>query len=82
MKLDIVTPDQIYFSGEVTLVTLPGTKGSFTLLEHHAPFISSLGKGKVVYVAGGESKECMVNSGFVEMSNNAVTVCLETIEKD
>ena len=82
MKLDIVTPDEIYFSGDVTSVTLPGTNGSFSLLENHAPFISSLGKGKVVYVSGGESKEFRVKGGFVEMSNNVITVCLEAIEKE
>lgn len=81
MKLDIVTPDQIYFSGEVSLVTLPGTNGSFTLLEHHAPLISSLGKGKIVYVANGESNEFMINGGFVEMHTNVITVCLEAIDK-
>ncbi len=82
MKLDIVTPDEIYFSGDVTSITLPGTTGSFTLLKNHAPFISSLGKGKVVYVAGGDSKEFWIKGGFVEISNNVITVCLEAIEKD
>lgn len=82
MKLDIVTPDQLVFSGEVSSVTLPGTKGSFTLLQHHAPFISSLGKGKVVFVSNNERKELMVNGGFVEMSNDEISVCIEEIESE
>ena len=41
MKLEIITPEQIYFTGEVTSVTLPGTSGLFTVWENHAPLISS-----------------------------------------
>jgi F-type H+-transporting ATPase subunit epsilon len=49
MKLEIITPEQVYFSGEVASVTLPGKNGSFTVWENHAPIISSLGAGKISY---------------------------------
>jgi F-type H+-transporting ATPase subunit epsilon len=50
MKLEIITPEQIYFSSEVTSVTLPGTSGLFTVWENHAPLISSLKEGKMSYL--------------------------------
>ena len=81
MKLEIITPEQIYFSGDVTTVTLPGTSGLFTVWENHAPLISSLAKGKISYVDVKDKQETVltVDGGFAEISNNVVTVCVEAV---
>ncbi|MDD4991886.1 MAG: ATP synthase F1 subunit epsilon [Paludibacter sp.] len=79
MKLEIITPEQIYFSGDVTSVTLPGTSGLFTVWENHAPLISSLKQGKISYMAEKVETELNVDGGFAEISNNVVTVCIETV---
>lgn len=79
MKLEIITPEQIYFSGEVASVTLPGTSGLFTVWENHAPFISSLTKGKISYTADKSETDLMVTGGFAEIRNNTVTVCIEAV---
>jgi len=80
MKLEIITPEQIYFTGEVTSVTLPGTSGLFTVWENHAPLISSLMEGKISYLADNKETEFNIESGFVEVSKNVVTVCLELVK--
>jgi F-type H+-transporting ATPase subunit epsilon len=79
MKLEIITPEQIYFSGEVTSVTLPGTAGLFTIWENHAPLISSLSNGSISFVSEGKSTQLLVDGGFAEISNNSVVVCVEAI---
>ena len=79
MKLEIITPEQIYFSGEVTSMTLPGTSGLFTVWENHAPLISSLKDGKISYSANSKETELKIDGGFAEVSKNMVTVCLELI---
>ena len=79
MKLEIITPEQMYFSGEVTSVTLPGTSGSFTVWENHAPLISSLKQGKIMYTTEKTEIELTVDSGFAEVSNGTVTVCIESV---
>ena len=80
MKLEIITPEQIYFTGEVTSVTLPGTSGLFTVWENHAPLISSLKEGKITFLADNkEEKELNIEGGFAEVSKNTVTVCLELV---
>ena len=79
MKLEIITPEQIYFSGEVTSVTLPGTSGLFTVWENHAPLISSLKNGKITYIAEKNETELNVDGGFAEINNNIVTVCIEAV---
>ncbi|GHT01857.1 hypothetical protein AGMMS49525_03980 [Bacteroidia bacterium] len=77
MKLDIISPEAKIYSGPATLVTLPGAQGSFTILENHAPIISPLNKGVIVYEQKGESVTLPVDGGFVEAKNNVVTVCIE-----
>lgn len=79
MKLEIITPEQVYFSGEVASVTLPGKNGSFTVWENHAPIISSLAVGKISYKANNQDLELTVDGGFAEVNKNVVTVCLELI---
>lgn len=79
MKLEIITPEQVYFSGEVTSVTLPGKNGGFTVWKNHAPLITSLTKGKISYMSDNNENEFTVDGGFAEVSNNIVSVCIESV---
>lgn len=79
MKLKIITPESVVFSGEVGLVSLPGKYGSFSILENHAPFITTLKKGVLSYTTNIDSINIDVEAGFVEVNNNTVTVCLELV---
>lgn len=81
MKLEIITPEQIIFSGEVSLVTVPGTKGRFTILEHHAPIISSLEKGVITYRVDGNDVNVQSGGGFVEVNNNVISIAAEVVSE-
>lgn len=81
LKLEIYTPSGVLFNGEVTSVTLPGTKGIFTVMYNHGAIISSLTEGKIKYLIDKEISIIEVVGGFAEVKNNVVTVCLETIIK-
>lgn len=77
LKLRIITPSEALFEGEVESVTLPGTVGSFMVLDSHAPIISSLESGKVVVRTTEGTQEYPLKSGFVEVKDNMVIVCVE-----
>jgi len=77
MKLEIISPEKCYYQGNAELVTLPGLQGSFTILEHHAPIISGLNKGKIVFRNQGKEQVLEIEGGFVESKNNVLTVCIE-----
>lgn len=79
MTLEILTPDKKVFEGEATSVTLPGTLGSFEILNHHAPIISTLQDGKLVVRGGGKEEVFLIHGGVVEALNNVVTVLAEGI---
>ena len=55
MFLEIVTPDEKVFEGEVNSATFPGSDGSFQVLNGHAPLVTTLGKGDIKYLQ--EKKE-------------------------
>jgi len=76
MKLTIVSPERIIFFGDVSSVTLPGSKGEFEVLENHAPIISSLKAGWLTYVSESACR-IEIKGGFVDVANNEVSVCVE-----
>ncbi|WP_026997824.1 ATP synthase F1 subunit epsilon [Flectobacillus major] len=75
MNLQIITPDKKVFSGEVSVVTLPGTNGSFQILKDHAPIVSTLGKGTLA----ADKQEFTIDGGVVEVLNNNVLVLAEAV---
>ena len=73
-----MSPEQVLEECEVTFVKLPGKKGGFEVLPGHAPLLTSLEKGNVEYrTSDGEARKISVKSGFVEVKNNKVSVCVE-----
>ena len=77
LKLRIIAPDRLVFQGEVESVTLPGTVGSFTVLNNHAPIISSLESGIIVYNGANGQVKIAIRSGFAEVRDNILSVCVE-----
>ncbi len=77
LKLRIIAPDRLVFEGDVESVTLPGTVGSFTVLDRHAPIISSLDNGKISYKDANGQTDIVVRSGFAEVSHNILSICVE-----
>ena len=77
LKLKIVTPERIEFTGEVKSVLVPGTKGSFEILNDHAPIISSLQQGVVEYTTESGKQQLAIIGGFVEVQKNEVSLCVE-----
>lgn len=76
MTLEIISSHSVLFRGEVESVTLPGVQGSFTVLKNHAPIISVLSSGKVIYKTAGDEKEIEVKGGLADVENNRIAVCI------
>lgn len=78
MKLEIITPDKTLFTGEATLVQLPGLDGLFEILHNHAPMIAALGKGRIKIA--GEDKKLQyfeIEGGILEVLNNKILILSE-----
>ncbi len=80
MELEILTPEKKIFSDTVYGVQLPGISGSFEVLDKHAPMISALKAGNLKVLKDKSMKSLAgytIQSGFVEIINNKVTVLVE-----
>jgi F-type H+-transporting ATPase subunit epsilon len=79
MNLEILTPEKKLYSGDVYGVQLPGVDGSFEVLEKHAPLVGALKSGKLKVLKDKNNHFTFFNiqSGFVEVINNKVTVLVE-----
>jgi len=77
--LEIVTPDEKIFAGEIDLIRLPGSKGSFEILENHAALISTLESGPVKVIdKEGKVHSFHISKGVVECLDNNVVVLVES----
>lgn len=79
MFLEIITPAKKVFEGEVSSASFPGTNGYFQILNNHAPMVSSIAKGKVVYADKEGETEIFVQGGVVEIINNRVTLLADKL---
>ena len=80
MYLEIITPIKKLFSGEVSLVQVPGKKGSFEILNNHAPIISTLEKGAIkVKSEEGKITNFEIQGGVIEAKANNIVVLAEVV---
>lgn len=77
LTLKIVSPERIVYDGPVESVLVPGTKGEFEILNQHAPIISSLETGAVVYATADGKQQLPISKGFVSVQKNVVSLCVE-----
>lgn len=78
MHLEIISPEKILYSGDITSVKLPGAVGYFELLNNHAPIVSTLVRGEIrVKNMAGAISLFTIESGVAEAHGNKVSVLVE-----
>lgn len=77
MQFDLVSPERRLASFEASAVQIPGTDGDMTAMPGHSPVISTLRPGVVRVQAPGGDKSYVVTAGFVEITEDSVSVIAE-----
>ena len=80
--LNIITPERTVFGGKVSSLIAPGELGYLGVLSNHAPFLTTLVSGKIVYKeeSGNNHSFQLVGNGFLEVLNNQATLIVDKIE--
>ena len=80
LNLEIISPQNIFYSQEVELVIFPGVEGDFGVLKSHMPLLTYLRLG-IIYVYSQKKlvNSFLVNGGVVEVVNNKCTLLTEDI---
>lgn len=81
MKIEIISPEKILYSGEVSLVKVPGAKGSFEILKNHAPIVSTLVEGEIkIKEISSNEITFHIFGGIIEASGNSVSIAVHGIK--
>jgi len=71
---DLVSPEKVLFSGEVSQVDVPGSEGDFGVLAGHAPLVTTLRPGILVIYSERDAQRIVVDGGFAEVGPSGLTV--------
>jgi F-type H+-transporting ATPase subunit epsilon len=81
MQVEVVTPERVIFSGEATMVVTRTFDGEIAFQPNHAPFLGALVENHTrIYVEGDKVENLAVHGGFVEVSNNRVSILSDLAE--
>jgi F-type H+-transporting ATPase subunit epsilon len=81
-NLDVITPEKIVYSKEVTAIVAHGTSGHLGVLAHHTPLVTSLEPGPFKITGPGEKVTTMtLGGGFMEVRGNKVVVLADSVEE-
>ena len=79
-QLRIITPDRVFYEGDVEMVEFNTTEGQIGVLPGHIPMTVIIKPGILhIYEADAE-KNAALHSGFVEILQERVTILAEVIE--
>ena len=78
--VEIITPDRIFYTGEVEFLEFATVAGEIGVYKKHIPTTTVLAPGVVILHEGGETKKAAVHGGFAEILPDRVTVLAEIIE--
>jgi F-type H+-transporting ATPase subunit epsilon len=82
LKVELVSPERILFSGEARTVIARTAGGDIAFMTGHAPFVGALGIGvvRILPEAGGAEERAAVHGGFVEVKDDRVTILSDVAE--
>ena len=78
LQLEIVTPQRMIVSDEVTELMAPGSEGYFGVLPGHIPFMTTLKIGELTYWKGRDERHLAVTWGYAEVRGEKVIILAET----
>lgn len=81
LHIDIITPDQVVYSGDAEAVTLPTAEGEITVLPKHIPLIGVLTPGTVIVRTKGTESVFAVSRGVIEIDGASVRVLADTADR-
>ena len=80
LKLKIVTPDRVFFDGEIISITARGIEGDFTILKNHAPFVTVIQISKMKVKTQEGSRVAAISGGYITVRDNDIVIMSDACE--
>ena len=81
LTVEIATPTRQVVAETVDEIVIPGSQGYFGVLPGHAPFLTTVGIGELMYRISRDEHHLAVAGGFAEVRNDKVIVLADTAER-
>lgn len=78
--LRIITPDRVFFEGQVSMVEFNTTEGEIGIYKKHVPTTVIISPGILTITGEEGEKEAALHAGFVEILQDEVVILAEIIE--
>ncbi len=78
--LEVITPERIFFRGEVESVIIPTPDGTMSIQKMHEPMVAAVTIGAMKLLVDGEWLECTTSEGFVEVRPDETIIFSQTAE--
>lgn len=80
-QLEVISPERIFYSGDVEMVELTTTEGDIGIYADHIPLTTIIAPGiMTITEAGNQTKEAAVLEGFMEITQDKVTILAQSCE--
>lgn len=73
-KLEVATPEEMVYSADVEMVTLPAVEGQMGLAPQHVRLITLLAPGEMIIRRDGRDELLAVGEGLIEVTNDHVSI--------
>lgn len=80
LYLKVVTPDKLFFEGEIDMLVARTIEGDVGILLNHSPLVTILDIGRLVIKDGDERKIAACAGGYIDVRNNNITVVSDACE--
>jgi F-type H+-transporting ATPase subunit epsilon len=81
LKLEIVTLEQVIFSGKISSVTAPGAIGELCILPGHCPLVTMLLPGELRINQDGRETSLVIGGGFLEVKPDRIIILADAAER-
>jgi F-type H+-transporting ATPase subunit epsilon len=81
MEVLVATAEREVYSGQATMLIVPGAEGELGILPKHSPLLSALKSGELQITNGDEVDEVFVSGGYMEVQPDKVTILADTAER-
>lgn len=79
-KLEIITPDRVFFDDETENVIVRTTVGDKGILAHHEPYVAALNIGKIKVMIDGKYRAAAISGGVIRVGKDKTTILAQSCE--
>lgn len=80
LNLKVVTPDKVFFEGEVDSVIVRGVMGDLAILAKHIPLVTQLKISKAKIIIGDDQRYLAIAGGYIYVENEKTTIITDAAE--